>query len=48
MKKTLDRPETFSKNILKFFSSQIKKEECAMLWVTSFATVSQTAIHCQL
>jgi len=40
MMKTLDRPESFSKQIL--------KKEDAMLLATGFATVSQIANHCQI
>jgi len=46
MMKTLDRPESFSKKVFKFFSSKyLKKYE--MLLATGFATVSQIANNCQ-
>jgi len=48
MMKTLQRPESFSKNIFKTFVSQILKKEDAMLLTTGFATVSHIANHCQI
>ena len=46
--KTLDRPEAFSKNFQNFFQAKFQKKEDALSLVTGFATVSQTANHCQI
>jgi len=46
MLKPLDRPESFTKKFSKLFSSKYLKKD-AMLLATGFATVSQTANHCQ-
>jgi len=43
MMKTLDRPESFSKNFQNFFQANINKKENAML-PTGLATVSEMLI----
>jgi len=42
-------PRSFFHKFSELFSSKIsKKQDAAMLLVTSFATVSQNANHCQI